>query len=149
MVSPLPGFLQLRGTERLKSPFADQPQSPDTSVSFSEIFRLVQAGQDIPGLQKLNITPTNGSPTPSQMARRPKPWENNEIATCKIPTIRMGAKRQWFWGVYETRVWACKQSCASLPVWLQPPSVMVRGQILSLLLKHVFPQVWDLSLWEK
>ncbi|KAJ7341209.1 hypothetical protein JRQ81_005052 [Phrynocephalus forsythii] len=48
----------------------------DSKVSFSEILRLVQTGQDIPGLQKLNITATNESPTPSQMAPKPKPWEN-------------------------------------------------------------------------
>ncbi|XP_033001360.1 uncharacterized protein C6orf226 homolog [Lacerta agilis] len=74
--SSLPSTVEDRKEELQERP-ADQLQSPDASVSFSEIFRLVQAGQDIPGLQKLNITPTNGSPTPSQMAPRPKPWENN------------------------------------------------------------------------
>uniref|UniRef100_A0A8D2LFR4 Peroxisomal membrane protein PEX14-like KPWE domain-containing protein n=1 Tax=Varanus komodoensis TaxID=61221 RepID=A0A8D2LFR4_VARKO len=53
---------------------AQQPHDPSPSLPFSEIFRLVQAGQDIPGLQKLNITATNGSPTPSQMTRKPKTW---------------------------------------------------------------------------
>ncbi|KAH0622799.1 hypothetical protein JD844_025481 [Phrynosoma platyrhinos] len=55
-----------------------QPRVLDTSMSFSEIFRLVQTGQDIPGLQKLNITATNRSPTPSQMAPKPKPWEKKQ-----------------------------------------------------------------------
>uniref|UniRef100_A0A803TZY3 Peroxisomal membrane protein PEX14-like KPWE domain-containing protein n=1 Tax=Anolis carolinensis TaxID=28377 RepID=A0A803TZY3_ANOCA len=51
----------------------------DNSMSFSEILRLVQAGQDIPGLQKLNITATNGTATASQMAPKPKPWENKVL----------------------------------------------------------------------
>ncbi|KAG8123142.1 hypothetical protein E2320_018615 [Naja naja] len=54
---------------------ADPPPAPDTSVSFSEMLHLIQTGQDIPGLQKLNISATNGSPTPSQMTQKPKPWE--------------------------------------------------------------------------
>ncbi|XP_069465022.1 uncharacterized protein C6orf226 homolog [Ambystoma mexicanum] len=47
----------------------------DSSVPFSEILQLVQSGQEIPGLQKLNINATQESPTASQMPRRSKPWE--------------------------------------------------------------------------
>uniref|UniRef100_A0A8C5SWA7 Peroxisomal membrane protein PEX14-like KPWE domain-containing protein n=1 Tax=Laticauda laticaudata TaxID=8630 RepID=A0A8C5SWA7_LATLA len=60
---------------RPKNSPADPPPAPDTSVSFSEMLHLIQTGQDIPGLQKLNISATNGSPTPSQMTQKPKPWE--------------------------------------------------------------------------
>uniref|UniRef100_UPI00398E9120 uncharacterized protein n=1 Tax=Pristiophorus japonicus TaxID=55135 RepID=UPI00398E9120 len=46
------------------------------TLSFSEVLQLVQSGQEIPGIQKRNITPTNSMPTVSQMARKPKPWES-------------------------------------------------------------------------
>uniref|UniRef100_A0A8C7VLE7 Peroxisomal membrane protein PEX14-like KPWE domain-containing protein n=1 Tax=Oncorhynchus mykiss TaxID=8022 RepID=A0A8C7VLE7_ONCMY len=59
------------------------PRQPsDLSSSFKiptlEVFRLVQAGEEVPGLSKLDIKPNNQTPTPSQMERRPKPWENSK-----------------------------------------------------------------------
>ncbi|KAI1890265.1 hypothetical protein AGOR_G00151960 [Albula goreensis] len=45
------------------------------SLSFAEVFRLIQAGEDVPGIQKLDVKPSLQSPTASQMSRRPKPWE--------------------------------------------------------------------------
>ncbi|CDQ69180.1 unnamed protein product [Oncorhynchus mykiss] len=50
----------------------------DAALSFEEVFRLVQAGEEVPGLSKLDIKPNNQTPTPSQMERRPKPWENSK-----------------------------------------------------------------------
>uniref|UniRef100_A0A673XR85 Peroxisomal membrane protein PEX14-like KPWE domain-containing protein n=1 Tax=Salmo trutta TaxID=8032 RepID=A0A673XR85_SALTR len=50
----------------------------DAALSFKEVFRLVQAGEEVPGLSKLDIKPNNQTPTPSQMERRPKPWENSK-----------------------------------------------------------------------
>ncbi|XP_069740103.1 uncharacterized protein [Narcine bancroftii] len=47
------------------------------SLSFPQVLHLVQSGQEIPGIQKLNIMSTNSMPTISQMARKPKPWESN------------------------------------------------------------------------
>ncbi|KAG9333237.1 hypothetical protein JZ751_012957 [Albula glossodonta] len=44
-------------------------------LSFAEVFRLIQAGEDVPGIQKLDVKPSLQSPTASQMPRRPKPWE--------------------------------------------------------------------------
>uniref|UniRef100_W5MEE7 Uncharacterized protein n=1 Tax=Lepisosteus oculatus TaxID=7918 RepID=W5MEE7_LEPOC len=57
---------------------ATQPRSPDAEgslLSFAEVFQLIQCGKEVPGLQKLNISPCQQSPTVSQMSRRPKPWE--------------------------------------------------------------------------
>ncbi|KAH1172496.1 hypothetical protein KIL84_016335 [Mauremys mutica] len=42
---------------------------------FSEILRLVRSGQDVPGLHRPSVTASLASPTPSRLARRPKPWE--------------------------------------------------------------------------
>uniref|UniRef100_A0A3B4E185 Peroxisomal membrane protein PEX14-like KPWE domain-containing protein n=1 Tax=Pygocentrus nattereri TaxID=42514 RepID=A0A3B4E185_PYGNA len=49
-------------------------------LSFAEVFRMIQAGEEIPGLQKLDIKPSNQQPTVSQMLRKLKPWEKT-IAT--------------------------------------------------------------------
>ncbi|XP_051887413.1 uncharacterized protein LOC127578901 [Pristis pectinata] len=46
------------------------------NLSFPQVLHLVQNGQEIPGIQKLNIMSTNSMPTISQMARKPKPWES-------------------------------------------------------------------------
>uniref|UniRef100_A0A4W5KE52 Peroxisomal membrane protein PEX14-like KPWE domain-containing protein n=1 Tax=Hucho hucho TaxID=62062 RepID=A0A4W5KE52_9TELE len=46
--------------------------------SLTQLFRLVQAGEEVPGLSKLDIKPNSQTPTPSQMERRPKPWENSK-----------------------------------------------------------------------
>lgn len=44
-------------------------------LSFAEVFQKIQAGEEIPGLQKLDIKPCNQLPTSSQMTRKLKPWE--------------------------------------------------------------------------
>ncbi|XP_078275498.1 uncharacterized protein LOC144604720 [Rhinoraja longicauda] len=44
-------------------------------LSFPQVLHLVQSGQEVPGIQKLNITSTNSVPTMSQLARKLKPWE--------------------------------------------------------------------------
>uniref|UniRef100_A0A8C8EQU4 Uncharacterized protein n=1 Tax=Oncorhynchus tshawytscha TaxID=74940 RepID=A0A8C8EQU4_ONCTS len=43
------------------------PRQPSTSVHLSKypLFRLVQAGEEVPGLSKLDIKPNNQTPTPS------------------------------------------------------------------------------------
>ncbi|KAF4110003.1 hypothetical protein G5714_009255 [Onychostoma macrolepis] len=45
------------------------------SLSFPEVFRMIQAGEEVPGLQKLDIKPCHEQPTVSQMPRKSKPWE--------------------------------------------------------------------------
>lgn len=52
-----------------------QIEGSDTTLSFAEVFRLIQAGEEVPGLRSLNVTPTRQTPTVSQMPRRHKPWE--------------------------------------------------------------------------
>ncbi|RXM94632.1 hypothetical protein EOD39_17779 [Acipenser ruthenus] len=47
----------------------------DCCLSFAEVFKMIQSGQEIPGVQKPNITVCNRKPTASQMNRKPKPWE--------------------------------------------------------------------------
>uniref|UniRef100_A0A8C3S2A6 Peroxisomal membrane protein PEX14-like KPWE domain-containing protein n=1 Tax=Chelydra serpentina TaxID=8475 RepID=A0A8C3S2A6_CHESE len=49
--------------------------APAPPASFSEILRLVRSGRDVPGLHRPNVTASLASPTPSRLARRPKPWE--------------------------------------------------------------------------
>uniref|UniRef100_A0A671LHS0 Peroxisomal membrane protein PEX14-like KPWE domain-containing protein n=1 Tax=Sinocyclocheilus anshuiensis TaxID=1608454 RepID=A0A671LHS0_9TELE len=39
------------------------------SLSFPEVFRMIQAGEEVPGLQKLDIKPCHDQPTVSQMPR--------------------------------------------------------------------------------
>uniref|UniRef100_A0A671VJD3 Peroxisomal membrane protein PEX14-like KPWE domain-containing protein n=1 Tax=Sparus aurata TaxID=8175 RepID=A0A671VJD3_SPAAU len=54
-------------------------QTEATQLSFAEVMRLVQEGKEVPGVKKLDIKPTNQSPTPSQMERRSKPWEISSL----------------------------------------------------------------------
>ncbi|CAJ1084630.1 uncharacterized protein C6orf226 homolog [Xyrichtys novacula] len=55
-------------------------ETETTQLSFAEVMKLVQEGKEVPGAKKLDIKPTNQSPTPSQMDRVLKPWE---ISTSK------------------------------------------------------------------
>lgn len=48
-----------------------------TQLSFAEVMQCIQEGREIPGVKKLDITPSNQSPTPSQMERIHKPWERD------------------------------------------------------------------------
>uniref|UniRef100_A0A8C4NVG3 Peroxisomal membrane protein PEX14-like KPWE domain-containing protein n=1 Tax=Dicentrarchus labrax TaxID=13489 RepID=A0A8C4NVG3_DICLA len=52
-----------------------RPPTNSGQLSFAEVMRLVQEGKEVPGATKLDIKPTNQSPTPSQMGRILKPWE--------------------------------------------------------------------------
>ncbi|MCI4380861.1 hypothetical protein PGIGA_G00244920 [Pangasianodon gigas] len=47
----------------------------NVQLSFAEVFRMIQAGEEIPGLVKLDIKPCNQPPTSSHMTRKLKPWE--------------------------------------------------------------------------
>uniref|UniRef100_A0A3Q1BW31 Peroxisomal membrane protein PEX14-like KPWE domain-containing protein n=1 Tax=Amphiprion ocellaris TaxID=80972 RepID=A0A3Q1BW31_AMPOC len=53
------------------------------------VMRLIQEGKEVPGVKKLDIQPSNQSPTPSQMVRILKPWEtaseNMQTPCRKIP----------------------------------------------------------------
>nr|XP_029995868.1 uncharacterized protein C6orf226 homolog [Sphaeramia orbicularis] len=61
---------------------AEAPAQTETQqLSFAEVMRLVQEGKDVPGALKLDIQPSNQSPTPSQMERRLKPWETLAAST--------------------------------------------------------------------
>ncbi|KAM9341901.1 uncharacterized protein KZ484_014580 [Pholidichthys leucotaenia] len=46
-------------------------------LSFAEVMQLVQEGKEVPGVTKLDIQPSNQSPTRSQMKRIVKPWETS------------------------------------------------------------------------
>ncbi|XP_068922038.1 uncharacterized protein C6orf226 homolog [Petaurus breviceps papuanus] len=59
---------------------------PSRAVSLPEILRLVQHGQDIPGLEKLHITATCRQPTASRIPRRPKPWESRLPDSPAVPS---------------------------------------------------------------
>ncbi|XP_061529973.1 uncharacterized protein C6orf226 homolog [Phycodurus eques] len=50
-------------------------ESQGKSLSFAEVMRLVQEGQEVPGVTKVEIQASNQTETPSQMERIRKPWE--------------------------------------------------------------------------
>ena len=50
---------------------SDPPPYP---TSFLEIMRLVESGQEIPGIESLDIKPTNAALTESRMKPVTKPW---------------------------------------------------------------------------
>lgn len=61
---------------------AEAPAQTETQqLSFAEVMKLVQEGKEVPGALKLDIQPSNQSPTPSQMERRLKPWETPATST--------------------------------------------------------------------
>ncbi|RUS75080.1 hypothetical protein EGW08_017157 [Elysia chlorotica] len=47
------------------------------SLSLAELAELIKNQQPIPGLLKLDVQPTNSSPTPTALARKPKPWQTS------------------------------------------------------------------------
>nr|XP_030641501.1 uncharacterized protein C6orf226 homolog [Chanos chanos] len=62
--------------EQASSPLNSDTQSlPEASLSFVEVFRMIQAGEEVPGLKKLDIKPNHQTPTASQKSRKLKPWE--------------------------------------------------------------------------
>lgn len=65
---------QQRDVEAAREREADAVAEPP-SLSFPEVFRMIQAGEEVPGLQKLDIKPCHEQPTVSQMPRKSKPWE--------------------------------------------------------------------------
>lgn len=52
-------------------------EAETTQLSFAEVMRLVQEGKEVPGVKRLEVKPSNLSPTPSQMGRVLKPWETS------------------------------------------------------------------------
>lgn len=66
------------GTERALRDPKDCHNETCDNLSFAEVFRLIEAGEEVPGIQKLDIRPCQQTPTVSQMSRRLKPWERDE-----------------------------------------------------------------------
>uniref|UniRef100_A0A3B4XL31 Peroxisomal membrane protein PEX14-like KPWE domain-containing protein n=1 Tax=Seriola lalandi dorsalis TaxID=1841481 RepID=A0A3B4XL31_SERLL len=56
-------------------------------LSFAEVMRLIQEGREVPGTIKLDIKPSNQSPTPSQMERVLKPWEIGQDTQLRFYSI--------------------------------------------------------------
>ncbi|GFO37127.1 hypothetical protein PoB_006363200 [Plakobranchus ocellatus] len=54
---------------------SDSNEDLQSSLSLAEIAELISNQRPIPGLVKLDVHPTNADPTPSALARRPKPWQ--------------------------------------------------------------------------
>lgn len=52
-------------------------EAETTQLSFAEVMRLVQEGKEVPGVKRLEVKPSNQTPTPSQMGRVVKPWETS------------------------------------------------------------------------
>eukprot|EP00066_Takifugu_rubripes_P011790 XP_011601056.1 PREDICTED: uncharacterized protein C6orf226 homolog [Takifugu rubripes] len=57
-----------------------QAATEGTQLSFAEVMQLVQEGKEVPGVRKLEVKPSNQSPTPSQMERLQKPWETSSAS---------------------------------------------------------------------
>ncbi|XP_078144515.1 uncharacterized protein LOC144542323 [Centroberyx gerrardi] len=73
----------LSGSDSGISENNSEETSTDTGaaqLSFEEVMRLVQAGEEVPGVIKLDIQPSNQNPTPSQMGRMLKPWEISSVS---------------------------------------------------------------------
>ncbi|XP_028667613.1 uncharacterized protein LOC114659344 [Erpetoichthys calabaricus] len=64
----------LKGDEH---PVLDLREDCNT-LSFQQVFQLIESGQEVPGIKKLNITACNQEPTASQITRRRKPWEGED-----------------------------------------------------------------------
>ncbi|XP_029890706.1 uncharacterized protein C6orf226 homolog isoform X2 [Aquila chrysaetos chrysaetos] len=52
------------------------PPPPPAAPSFAEVLRLIQNGQEPPGLRHPRASPTGDSPTASRLPPPTKPWEN-------------------------------------------------------------------------
>ncbi|XP_044529964.1 uncharacterized protein C6orf226 homolog [Gracilinanus agilis] len=69
-----------------EGPAPEEGETPEPlAVSLSDVLRLVQQGQDIPGLEKLHITATCREPTASRIPRKPKPWETPRPTSSALP----------------------------------------------------------------
>ncbi|XP_028622526.1 uncharacterized protein C6orf226 homolog [Grammomys surdaster] len=78
---PFPGAswwrnMDVGGDVRSASGALASAEPAPASVTLAELLRLVQKGQELPGLEKRHITATHGEPSASLLPRRPKPWED-------------------------------------------------------------------------
>ncbi|CAL8319486.1 unnamed protein product [Merluccius merluccius] len=75
-VGPRPQEEQMRSPPGPGLSRGDLDGTETQVLSFQEVVRLVQAGEQVPGLgTHVDITPSNQNPTPSTMERVLKPWE--------------------------------------------------------------------------
>ena len=54
----------------------DSSNQESAPLSFSKVIEMVEKGEKLPGVEELNIEPTNSQVTESQCNRLKKPWEN-------------------------------------------------------------------------
>uniref|UniRef100_A0AAY4E5F1 Peroxisomal membrane protein PEX14-like KPWE domain-containing protein n=1 Tax=Denticeps clupeoides TaxID=299321 RepID=A0AAY4E5F1_9TELE len=66
-------------------PLTSRAMQLSSPLSFAEVFRRVQAGEEVPGLQELDVRPCHSAPTVSRLSRVSKPWEKGS-ETSQIPT---------------------------------------------------------------
>nr|XP_029973905.1 uncharacterized protein C6orf226 homolog [Salarias fasciatus] len=64
----------LSGLDVSETP-TEEASAQTEQLSFAEVMRLIQEGKEVPGVTKLDVQPSNQSPTPSRMTRILKPWE--------------------------------------------------------------------------
>lgn len=55
-------------------------EAEESPLTFAEVMLLVQQGKEVPGVTKVDVKPTNQSPTASQMERILKPWERQSVS---------------------------------------------------------------------
>ena len=60
--------------ESICDPGSQEPE-PQYPLDFTELMGMIQRGEQIPGVEDLNIEPTNSLPTLSQANSVRKPWE--------------------------------------------------------------------------
>ncbi|XP_037539748.1 uncharacterized protein C6orf226 homolog [Nematolebias whitei] len=75
------GGEQLDQRTPLQNPPPPTSAGPEAQqLSFAEVMQLVQEGKEVPGVKRLDIKPSNQSPTPSQMKQVLKPWNTSASA---------------------------------------------------------------------
>uniref|UniRef100_A0A8V5G079 Peroxisomal membrane protein PEX14-like KPWE domain-containing protein n=1 Tax=Melopsittacus undulatus TaxID=13146 RepID=A0A8V5G079_MELUD len=58
---------------------APVPAAPPPAPSFSEVLRLVQSGQEPPGVRRPRASPTGDTPTASRLPPPAKPWAGRPL----------------------------------------------------------------------
>lgn len=54
----------------------ENSSEPSYPLSFYDLMWMIEKGEQIPGVEELDIGPTNEDPTASSICRKKKPWEN-------------------------------------------------------------------------
>uniref|UniRef100_A0A8C4XQB0 Peroxisomal membrane protein PEX14-like KPWE domain-containing protein n=1 Tax=Falco tinnunculus TaxID=100819 RepID=A0A8C4XQB0_FALTI len=113
-----------------------QTQTPSRAAApapaLAEVLRLVQSGQEPPGVRRPHVSPTGGSPTASRLPPPPKPWErpphgSAHSTTATVPVPRRAGLR----GTDRAQGGPGSASCVLRPK-LRPPAAEPWAFLVSL-----------------